>query len=222
MEEIEHFLEQDLSSFGNFVPSLRRFKPSPDRDEWLAEFFEKVYLRHDFNGDDTLFDERCRSASLDVKLHDQAVADVQGYQEFWEEYFRKEPVYDYDFDKCVSRPFNLGQCRRTDGPSHVVAGGGVALEPTPLCCEKPLGPSRYTGDAPQRRPKYGPHEFLTSRPVPKDHGEFELYLEKAEKEAFRCGPITFPEEDRSSPVQSSGPRAESDSHNVGTDSERLP
>jgi hypothetical protein len=47
-------------------------------------------------------------------------------------------------------PYNLGQCERTSGPSHVEDGGGVALEPAPLCCEKPLGPSRYTGDATQR------------------------------------------------------------------------
>jgi hypothetical protein len=64
MEEIEHFLDQDRPRFGNFVSSLRRFKPGPDRDEWLAEFFEKVYLRHDFRWDDTLFDERCNSATL--------------------------------------------------------------------------------------------------------------------------------------------------------------
>jgi hypothetical protein len=200
MEEIEHFLDQDRPHFSNFVSSLRRFKPGPDRDEWLAEFFEKVYLRHDFRGDDALFDERCNSVTLYVKLHDQAVADRQGFQEFWDDSSRKEPVYDYDLGKCVSRPFNLGQCRRTSGPSHVVAGGGVALEPTPLCCERPLGPSRYTGDAPQRRPKYGPHEYLTSRPVPKDQKAFEEYLDKAEEEAFRCGPITFLGEDRSSPA----------------------
>jgi hypothetical protein len=199
MEEIEHFLDQDRPHFGNFVSSLRSFKPGPDRDEWLAEFFEKVYFRHDFRGDDTFFDERCNSATFYVKLYDQAIADRQGFQEFLEDHSRKEPVYDYDLDKSVSRPFNLGQCRRTSGPSHVVVGGGVALEPTLLCCEKPLGPSRYTGDAPQRRPKYGPHEYSISRSVPKDQKAFEKNLDKAEEEAFRCGPITFPREDRSSP-----------------------
>jgi hypothetical protein len=218
MEEIEHFLEQDLPRLGNFASLLRRCKPSPERDEWLAEFFEKVYLRHDFNGDDSLFNERCRLVSLYVKLHDQAVADVQGHQEFWEESFRKEPKYDVHLKKCVLRPFNLGQCRRTSGPSHVVDGGGVALEPTPLCCEKPLGPSRYTGDAPQRRPKHGPHESFRTWEIKMKPEE----IEEAMKIASFEGSITFPEEDRSSPLQSSGIRAESDRHNVDTGSEDLP
>jgi hypothetical protein len=218
MLEIEHFLEQDFSRLGNFVPLLRRFKPGPERDEWLAEFFEKVYLGHDFRGDDSLFNERCKLASLYVKLRDQAVADVQGRREFQEDFFRKEPKYDYDSGKCVSRPFNLGQCRRTSGPSHVVAGGGVALEPTPLCCEKPLGPSRYTGDAPQRRPKHGLHESLGSGNILRSEEE----IEKAMKEAWFEGHISFPREDRSSPVQFLGIRAESDRHNVDTDSEDLP
>jgi hypothetical protein len=97
----------------------------------------------------------------------------------------------------VSRPFNLGQCRRTSGPSHVVEGGGVALEPTPLCCEKPLGPSRHTGDAPHRRPKHGSHESFRTWEIERSERE----IEEAMKEAHFCGPIMFPEEDRSSPVQ---------------------
>jgi hypothetical protein len=44
---------------------------------------------------------------------------------------------------------NLDQCRRTFRPSHVDDGGGIALDPSSLCCEKPLGPSRYTGNATQ-------------------------------------------------------------------------
>jgi hypothetical protein len=201
---------------------LRTFKPGQARDEWLAEFFDKTYWKHDFKGDDALFNERCRLASQYVTMHDQAKADVQGYQEFWDDCSRKGPKFDPTLGKCVFRPFNLGQCRRTSGPSHVVAGGGVALEPTSLYCEKPLGPSRYTGVAIQRRPSHGPHEFFVSKQVPKDPVEFEKYLDEAEKEAMRSGPIYFPEEDRSSPVQCSGSRAESDRHNVDTGSEGLP
>jgi hypothetical protein len=69
---------------------------------------------------------------------------------------------------------------------HVDDGGGDALEPAPLCYEKPLGPSRYTGDVTQR------------------------------------GSDDTQEMDRSSPVPSSGIRAESDRHNVDTGPEDLP
>jgi hypothetical protein len=77
--------------------------------------------------------------------------------------------------------YSLGQCERTYGPIHVEAGGGDALEPASLCCEKHLGPSRYTGDATQRSSEQGM--------------------------------------DRSSPEQSTVSRAESERHNVDTDSE---
>jgi hypothetical protein len=168
MAEIEHFLNRDLMHFGNFASNLRRFKPGKERDDWLFTFFQKAYRNHDFRDDESLFNERCHQAAHYVTLHDQSVADDQGWQEFREEFFRKEPKYDGVLDKCVSRPYNLGQCRRTYGPSHVEDGGGVALEPAPLCCEKPLGPSRYTGDATQRSSDQGmdrssPLQSLVSR-----------------------------------------------------------
>jgi hypothetical protein len=186
MEEIEHFLDGDFAHFGNFAPFLRRFKPGKERDVWLSQFFQKAHMNHDFQGDESLFNERCNQACHYVTLHDQTIQDCQGLEEFKEEYWRKEPKFDDQLGKYVSRPYNLGQCRRTSGPSHVVVGGGVALEPTSLYCEKPLGPSRYTGDATQRSSD-------DSQKV-----------------------------DRSSPIQCSGSRAESDRHNVDTDSEGFP
>jgi hypothetical protein len=89
MAEIEHFLERDFTHFGNFAPYLRRFKPGPERDEWLFEFFQKAYRNHDFRDDETLFNERCQQAAYYVTLHDQAIADSQGYKEHRDDYLRK-------------------------------------------------------------------------------------------------------------------------------------
>jgi hypothetical protein len=50
-------------------------------------------------------------------------------------------------------PYNLGQCERTSGPSHVVDGGGDALKPDSLSCERTSGPSHVGeggGDVAQR------------------------------------------------------------------------
>jgi hypothetical protein len=183
MEEIEHFLDRDFMHFGNFAPFLRRFKPRKERDDWLLTFFQKAYRNHDFRGDDSLFNERCYQASRYVSLYDQAIVDTQGRREESQEAVKQAPSYDLASGNWVLRPFNLGRCERTYGPSHVVDGGGDAPEPAPLCCEKPFGPSRCTGDATQRSSQ---------------------------------------DMDRSSPVQFSDTRAESDRHNVDTDLEGYP
>jgi hypothetical protein len=138
LRTIEQFLELDFVNFGELAPFLRKYKPSPERSRWLSDFFHKVNLG---GNKSKLYEEQCRQAAQCVLLHDHMVS------EFGEECLKK-PRQAY-----VSKPNSLGQCRRTSGPSHVEDGGGVALEPVPLCCEKPLGPSRYTGDATQRKSK---------------------------------------------------------------------
>jgi hypothetical protein len=155
MEEIEHFLNRDFAHFGNFAPLLRRFKPGKGRDDWMLSLLQKAYRNHDFKGDESLFNERCFQASRYVMLHDQSIADTQGRREEFQEFVSQAPCFDPESGNWVLRPFNLGRCERTFGPSHVVDGGGDALEPASLCCEKPLGPSRCTGDATQRSSELG-------------------------------------------------------------------
>jgi hypothetical protein len=130
-------------------------------------------------------DSRCQAVYEFVALWDEDGRDEGGTMEFQAEQAREWKSCHFDqvrgWVHASLHPYNLGQCERTIGPSHVEDGGGDALEPASLCCEKPLGSSRYTGDATQR--------------------------------SFDQGM------DRSSPVQSTVSPAESDSHNVDTDSE---
>jgi hypothetical protein len=157
MRVIEHFLDRDLIHFGNLAPNLRRLKSRKEREDWMHAFFQKAYKGHDFRGDESLFNERCYQAAHYVTLYEQAMTDDQGRLEDSRDYSRKALKIDLASKSWVSRPFNmsLGQCERTFGPSHVVEGGGDALEPASLCCEKPSGPSRYTGDATQRSSDLG-------------------------------------------------------------------
>jgi hypothetical protein len=155
MEEIEHFLDRDFMHFGNFAPFLRRFNPGKERDDCMLSFFRKAYRNHDLKGDESLFNVRCFQASRYVVLHDQLIPDTQGRQEESQEFVSQAPCYDPKSRNWVLRPFNLGRCERTYGPSHVVDGDGDAPEPASSCCEKPLGPSRCTGDAAQRSSKSG-------------------------------------------------------------------
>jgi hypothetical protein len=167
MEGIEHFLDRDFMHFGNFAPSLRGFKPGKEIDDWMLSFFQKAYRNHDIRGDASLFNERRFQASRYVMLHDQLIADTQGRHEESQEFIRQAPCFDPKTGNWVLRPFNLGRCERTSGPSHVEDGGGDAPEPASLCCENPLGPSRYTGDAAQRSSqdmdRSSPAQFLEAR-----------------------------------------------------------
>jgi hypothetical protein len=189
MAEIEHFLKQDWR-FAGYVEGLRRVSPGQERDSWLDTFFKSVWRYGHYVDEEVLIRSRVYQACVYTTLYDEDEADSEGLAKELQD-VRREAMSSF-FDPSrgwVSKslvPYKLGQCERTYGPSHVEDGGGVALEPAPLCCEKPLGPSRDTGDA-------------TQRSSDDDQGM-----------------------DRSSPVQSSGPRAESDSHNVDTGSESLP
>jgi hypothetical protein len=160
MEEIEHFLDRDFMHFANFAPGLRRFKPGKERDDWMLSFFQRAYRSHDFKGDESLFNERCYQACHYVTLHDQLQTDSQGTREEKIDYLSHELSFDLGTGKWVLRPIKSqrtywdqmlrGRSERTYGPRHVEDGGGDASEPSPLRSEKPLGPSRYTGDAAQR------------------------------------------------------------------------
>jgi hypothetical protein len=186
MDEIEHFLSREWG-FSELAAGLSSFKPgpSPDRDAWISQYFQGVYRNHNFKGDQSLFNPRCHAVCEFITHWDQDLQDEEGAQEshakssrFW-----KSRKFDQvrGWVSTSLYPYNLGQCERTSGPSHVEDGGGDALEPASLCCEKPLGPSRYTGDTTQRS--------------------------------------SDQDMDRSSPAQSTVSPAESDRHNVDTDSE---
>jgi hypothetical protein len=186
MQEIEHFLDREWG-FSGLAAGLSGFKPgpSPERDAWISQYFQKVYRNHNFKDDQSLFNSRCHAACEYITLWDEDLQDEEGAQASHAETFRVWKSCRFDQVRgwvyTSLYPYNLGQCERTSGPSHVEDGGGDALEPASLYCEKPFGPSRYTGDATQR--------------------------------SFDQGM------DRGSPVQSTVSPAESDSHNVGTDSE---
>jgi hypothetical protein len=97
---------------------------------------------------------RCYQACVYLSLYDEDCAVEEGLQQEVEELSKVGRSSFFDPTRgWVSKsylPYNLDQCRRTFGPSHVDDGGGIALDPSSLRCEKPLGPSRYTGDATQR------------------------------------------------------------------------
>jgi hypothetical protein len=152
MSEIKHFLNSEFV-FKGLEAGLCGFPPgpSPDRDKWLDSFFHNLYRFHDFKGDQCLFQARVRTACQFIALWDEDGQDEVGTAEFQAEQARDWKSCHFDpIRGWVQHAYNLGQCERTNGPSHVEDGGGDALEPAPLCCEQPLGPSRYTGDATQR------------------------------------------------------------------------
>jgi hypothetical protein len=106
-----------------------------------------------------LFNERCHAVSKYIALRDEDLLDEEGANESLVEMNREwnscQFVPERGWVRSSLYPCNLGQCERTPGPSHVEDRGGDALEPASLCCEKPLGPSRYTGDATQRSSDQG-------------------------------------------------------------------
>jgi hypothetical protein len=158
--EIEHFLSREggfeglTAGLSGFIPG-----PSPERDKWLSLYFSHVYRNHNFKRDQSLFDSRCRAVCEFVNLWDEEGNDEVGTLEFQAEQAREWKSCHFDqvrgWVRSSLHPYNLGQCERTFGPSHVEDGGCDALEPASLCCEKPSGPSRYTGDATQRSSKQG-------------------------------------------------------------------
>jgi hypothetical protein len=160
MSEIEHFLSRE-GGFEDLTAGLSGFKPepSPEREIWISQYFRHVYRSHNFKRDQSRFDSRCRAVCEFVSLWDEDGKDEIGTLEFQAEQAREWKSCHFDqvrgWVRSSLHPYNLGQCERTSGPSHVEEGGGDALEPASLCCEKPLGPSRYTGDATQRSSDQG-------------------------------------------------------------------
>jgi hypothetical protein len=160
MQEIEHFLSGDWKFYG-LEAGLRSLKPgpSPEREAWLSQYFQGVYRNHNFKGDQSLFNSRCHAVCEYITLWDEDLQDEVSAQERQAELSRvwksSQFVPERGWVHSSLYPYNLGQCERTSGPSHVEDGGGDALEPASLCCEKPLGQSRYTGDATQRSPDQG-------------------------------------------------------------------
>jgi hypothetical protein len=158
MAEIRHFLDRGWS-FTGLESGLCQFMPgsSPELDAWLLEFFRGVYNGHNFKSDQCLFDERCRLVSQYVALRDEDMLDEEGavvcLVDIKRDRRSSKFVPDRGWVQSSSYSYNLGQCERTSGLSHVVDGGGDALEPASLSCERTSGPSHVEdggGDAAQR------------------------------------------------------------------------
>jgi hypothetical protein len=104
-----------------------------------------------------MFEERSYQACVYVTLYDEDCADEKGLSEEYERI--RNDWKSSHFVPGRGRvhtslvPYELGQCRRASCSSHVVDGGGVALEPDALKCERTSGPSHVVeggGDALQR------------------------------------------------------------------------
>jgi hypothetical protein len=156
--EIRNFLDRDWS-FTGLESGLCQFKPgpSPERDAWFLEFFRGAYNGHNFKTDQCLFNERCRLVSQYVALRDEDMMDeevaVERLVDIKRDWRSSQFVPDRGWVQSSLYPYNLGQCERTSGPSHVVDGGGDALEPASLSCKRTFGPSHVEdggGDAAQR------------------------------------------------------------------------
>jgi hypothetical protein len=151
MAENEHFLKL-YWRFSNFVDEFQKVALSPERDTWSDNFFKGVWRFGHCKGEEVMIRSRAYQACVYITLYDEECADSEGLSQAYEDLRRDWSTKYFDPVRggWVLRPYNLGQCERTNGPSHVEDGGGDALEPAPFCCEKPLGPSRYTGDATKR------------------------------------------------------------------------
>jgi hypothetical protein len=90
-------------------------------------------------------------AGLPERLTEKDLAGEEGAQEELDRIKRDWGSRHFDPDRGWVRsslvPCELGQCRRASYSSHVVDGGGVALEPDPLKCERTSGPSHVEDGA---------------------------------------------------------------------------
>jgi hypothetical protein len=165
MEEIGYFLKKD-PRFYTFPYLIHPTSPGKGREDWLLNFFREVYRHHNFKEDQALFEERCRAAGQYINLMDEDNVDEGVIQEEIKLIDRDYHSSYFDPDRGwvhVSYvPYNVGQCERTSGPSHVVDGGSDALEPDPMKSERTSGPSHVEdggGDALQRVRGVGGQEY---------------------------------------------------------------
>jgi hypothetical protein len=132
MDEIEHFLEGDYR-FCGFTHEVVKHHPGPERDTWLFNWYRKVYQRHNSKEDQVLVIEKCNIMSRYLQLWDYQQTDVKGRMEDIRRFEAEWNAHFYDrVRKCFVYmsyvPYNLGQCERTSGPSHVEEGGGAAVQ----------------------------------------------------------------------------------------------
>jgi hypothetical protein len=152
MDEIEHFLSLDWR-FAGFVSEFKKVALSPERDRWSDNFFRSVWRFGHYMGQEPMIRSRCYQACVYVTLYDEECADTEGLNQAYED-LRRDWCSTF-FDPArgwVSKPYNLNQCERTYGPSHVDDGGGDALNST-LRGERAIGPSHVDdggGDASQK------------------------------------------------------------------------
>jgi hypothetical protein len=155
MAEIEHFLSLDWR-FRGFAEGFKAVALSPERDKWRNDFFKGIWRLGYYKGDEVMIRSRAYQACVYVSLYDEECADSEGLEQAHEDLGREwsSTFFDPARGKWVSRsivPYDLNQCERTYGPSHVDDGGGDALDST-LRGERTYGPSHVDdggGDASQ-------------------------------------------------------------------------
>jgi hypothetical protein len=132
MLEIERFLNKDYH-FAYLLNDLDApMPPDKTREDMLLELFRKAYRHHNFKEDRCLFDEICRPIGRYIILKKEDEAE-EGFQEELKEFETESSSRYFDYDRGAwvymsYVPYNLGQCERTSGPSHVEDGGGDAAQ----------------------------------------------------------------------------------------------
>jgi hypothetical protein len=113
-----------------------------------------VYRGNRFQDEQALLNERFRQAGDYITLYEEECADEEGSREELERLTRDWGSCHFIPNRGWARsslvPYNLNQCRRASCSSHVVEGGGVALDSDSLKCETAPGPSHVDdggGDA---------------------------------------------------------------------------
>jgi hypothetical protein len=135
MAEIEQFLKKDSLRFGWITDRIREVSPGPERDKMMGEFWTWVWKYGYYKDEHPLIRGPCREVCKFIALYDEELSDVTGFRE----YKYEAEQYQKDWGSChfvPSRgwvhssfvPDELGQCRRALCSSHVVDGGGVALQ----------------------------------------------------------------------------------------------
>jgi hypothetical protein len=139
VDEIEHFLEKNSLRFGWITNRIREVSPGPERDRMMDELWKWVWRHGYYKDEHPLIRGRSREVCKFIALYDEELSDVVGLRKHEEEQYQKDwsschfvPSGGWIHGSLI--PYSLGQCERTSGPSHVVDGGGDALEPSSLSC----------------------------------------------------------------------------------------
>jgi hypothetical protein len=127
MDEIEHFLKKDSLKFGWITRRIQEVSPGPERNQLMDEFWTWVWKFCYYKDERALIRGRCREVCRFIALYDEELSDISGIREEEEPCSRLEDSCYYVSNKGWAHsshvPYNLGQCERTSGPSHVVDGG---------------------------------------------------------------------------------------------------